>query len=173
MIQIRHAELRDAAGWAALRAALWPDLSLEKHQAEVSEFLALARTGPGVLPEAVFVAATSEDDAALTGFAEVSRRLYAEGCETSPVGFLEGWYVVPEHRRTGIGGALVRAAEAWARSLGCREFASDALADNVISASAHRALGFEEVEVIRCFRKNLHGDHADSRSDAPGREESS
>ena len=91
----------------------------------------------------------------VAGFAEVSRRAYAEGCETSPVGFLEGWYVVPERRREGIGRALVAAAEGWAHALGCREFASDALAENSVSAAAHRALGFEEVEVIRCFRKGL------------------
>ena len=64
MIQVRHAEARDAAQWAALRAALWPEE-------------------------------------------------------------------------------------------GCREFASDAVAGNRLSAAAHLALGFEEVVVIRCFRKDL------------------
>jgi aminoglycoside 6'-N-acetyltransferase I len=98
------------------------------------------------------------------GFAEVSRRAYAEGCETSPVGFLEGWYVVPARRRQGVGRALVAAAEAWARGLGCREFASDTLADNASSTCAHRALGFEEVEVLRCFRKTL---ASDSGADRP------
>ncbi|MGH7515538.1 MAG: hypothetical protein ACREOQ_21760 [Gemmatimonadales bacterium] len=37
----------------------------------------------------------------------------------------------------------------------CREFASDTLADNAVSARAHRALGFDEVALIRCFRKPL------------------
>jgi aminoglycoside 6'-N-acetyltransferase I len=53
------------------------------------------------------------------------------------------------------GRALVAAAEAWARGMGCGEFASDALADNTASRAAHHALGFEEVEVRRCFRKSL------------------
>jgi RimJ/RimL family protein N-acetyltransferase len=47
------------------------------------------------------------------------------------------------------------AAEAWARGLGCREFGSDARAENLVSARAHAALGFEEVVVIRSFRKSL------------------
>jgi aminoglycoside 6'-N-acetyltransferase I len=79
-------------------------------------------------------------------------RDYAEGCSTSPVGFLEGWYVVPEHRGRGVGSALVNAAIGWARAQGLSEFASDALYDNAESRAAHHALGFEEVEAIRCFR---------------------
>jgi aminoglycoside 6'-N-acetyltransferase I len=49
----------------------------------------------------------------------------------------------------------VAAAEDWARGQGCTEFASDTLLDNDVSSAAHRALGFEEVECIRCFRKTL------------------
>ena len=138
-----------------MRAALWPDGSVAHHLEEARRFFAEPRSGPGVMPEAVLVAETDGARPTLVGFAEVSRRLYAEGCESSPVGFLEGWYVEPEHRQGGVGRALVAAAERWAEATGCREFASDALAENQVSALAHRALGFEEVEVIRCFRKPL------------------
>ena len=53
------------------------------------------------LLEAVLVA----EDAShrLVGFAEVSRRTWAEGCDTSPVGFLEGWYVEPAQPAAGRG----------------------------------------------------------------------
>lgn len=156
MTQVRHVEPRDAAQWVALRAALWPEEGPAPHLAEVTRFFAAPAATSGPMPEAVLVAVDPESPAQpLLGFAEVSRRPYAEGCETSPVGFLEGWYVVPERRRQGIGRTLVAAAEAWARALGCREFASDAVAENTESATAHRALGFEEVGVIRCFRKDL------------------
>jgi aminoglycoside 6'-N-acetyltransferase I len=151
---IRHAEPADAEQWLRLRAALWPDQDSASLAGDIDRFFGSSERGPVVTLEAVLVAV--DDRGSLIGFAELSRRAYAEGCETSPVGFLEGWYVLPEFRRTGVGRALVAAAEGWARSLGCREFASDALADNVLSATAHRALGFEEVEVIRCFRKSLH-----------------
>jgi len=73
------------------------------------------------------------------------------------VGYLEGWYVSPEHRRAGIGRKLVQAAEDWARSKGCTEMASDAELHNTQSQQAHRRLGYEEVERIVCFRKSLGG----------------
>lgn len=44
------------------------------------------------------------------GFVEASLRPYAEGCDTRPVGYLEGGYVAPEWRGQGIGRALVEAA---------------------------------------------------------------
>lgn len=152
-VYLRHAELADSDEWAALRTALWPEDDITAHAVEIARFFAEPRR-LGSMPEAVLVA-VEPPDPRLVGFAEVSRRLYAEGCSTSPVGFLEGWYVVPERRRRGIGRALVQAAEEWARALGCSEFASDALVDNSGSAAAHRSLGFEEVEIIRCFRKSL------------------
>ena len=97
----------------------------------------------------------AEHDGTLAGFVELSLRAYAEGCETSPVAYLEGWYVSPDARGTGVGRALLNAAEMWGRAQGCTEFASDAEADNASSADAHRACGFEEVSLVRCFRKRL------------------
>ena len=154
LVQVRHVEPGDRSAWTALRLTLWPDEDEGSHRSAVERFLGGPRT-LGTMPEAVLVAVEPDSHPAVIGFAEVSRRAYAEGCETSPVGFLEGWYVIPERRGQGVGRALLAAAEAWARGLGCEEFASDAVADNAVSAAAHRALGFEEVVVIRCFRKSL------------------
>ena len=71
------------------------------------------------------------------------------------VAYLEGLYVEPEYRRRGVAAALVRAVEPWAREQGCSELASDTTIDNDVSAAVHRALGFDEVERIICFRKDL------------------
>lgn len=149
-VRVRPAEPADAAAWAAMRAALWPHLSREEHAAEIAEFFA----GAADEPQAVLVA-VDPDRGQPVGFAELSLRVYAEGCDTSPVGYLEGWYVEGPWRGRRIGGALVAAAEAWARAQGCRQFASDTELANEASAAAHRALGFEEVGIVRCFRKVL------------------
>jgi aminoglycoside 6'-N-acetyltransferase I len=71
------------------------------------------------------------------------------------VGFLEGWYVAETHRRRGVGAALLRAAEDWAREQGCTEMASDTWLDNEGSQRAHEALGFEEVDRCVNYRKSL------------------
>jgi len=143
---VRHGALADAASLARLRHALWPDGSEAEHRREIERSFGGGQTAPLLV---------AEDRSGLLGFAELSIRPYAEGCKTDRVGFLEGWFVIPRARHRGVGRKLVAAAEAWARSAGCTEFASDAEVDNESSAAAHRALGFTEVGLIRCFRKDL------------------
>jgi aminoglycoside 6'-N-acetyltransferase I len=91
----------------------------------------------------------------LSGFIEVGTRPYAEGCVTSPVAYIEAWYVDADDRRRGIGRALFAAAEQWGRDQGLREIASDALIENETSIIAHKALGYEEIERIVCFRRDI------------------
>ena len=80
---------------------------------------------------------------------------YVNGTLSSPVAFLEGLYVVPEARQKGVARALVTAVERWALKLGCREFASDASIENLLSQTVHRALGFRETERVVFFRRPL------------------
>ena len=136
--------------WNAMRVRLGPEWLTDSFQAVMSEYFD-AGTVQG-LQSIVLVAELAGNP---VGFAEVSLREYAEGCLSSPVGYLEGWFVMPEARGNGVGAALVSAAEDWARSLGCSEMASDAEVENDASRRAHRALGFKEVCSIVCLRKSL------------------
>lgn len=104
----------------------------------------------------VFVAERS--DGTIAGFVEVGARPYADGCDTSPVGYIEAWYVDPDVRRSGYGLALLAAAEEWARGRGYLEMASDARLDNAVSHSAHQRAGYAEVDRIVQFRKPLSAD---------------
>ena len=150
-VTVRPVTPADAARWIDHRHALWPDATRDELAAEAQAYL----DGRGFMLELVLVAVDNDATETIAGFAELSLRRYAEGCTTTPVAFLEAWFVVPEQRTRGVGRALVAAAEQWAVGRGCREFASDALLENTTSAAAHAALGFEEVEQIRCFRKAL------------------
>lgn len=141
---IRSLQTRDLAAYFQLRTALWPD-SGDDFELEVGQ----------ILQDPNLVSFVAELGGQLVGFVEVSLRGYAEGCGSSPVGYLEGWYVTPEHRKGGTGRRLVEAAEDWARAKGCTEMASDTEVHNTLSQQAHARLGYTEVERIVCFRKTL------------------
>ncbi|HUR80521.1 MAG TPA: GNAT family N-acetyltransferase [Thermoanaerobaculia bacterium] len=144
---IREVHPRDAAEWLRMRRLLWP---AEGHDTEIAEYL---RSGGTALLAVVLVAERSP--ATLAGFIELGLRPYAEGCTSSPVPFIEGWFVDEDVRRQHVGEALVRAAEAWARAQGFPEIASDVELENDLSIAAHGALGFSEVTRLVCFRRDL------------------
>ena len=147
MSQIRTVKPSDAPEWVRMRTALWPDAPGD-HPPEIEQFFAVQRDDL-----ATFVAET--DDGKLCGFLEAGTRPYAEGCLSSPVAYIEGWWVDPEHRQQGIGAKMVAAAESWARKLGLTEMASDADLGNEVSQAAHRALGYTEADRIVCYSKVL------------------
>lgn len=83
------------------------------------------------------------------------RHDYVEGCETSPVGCLEGVAVREAFRHRGIARRLVAECEQWARDKGCSEFASDCELTNSASLRFHLSVGFREENRIICFKKLL------------------
>lgn len=134
--------------WFALRRQLWPDCPDDQHRGEMAMLAAdparhaqfLVRDGNGVA----------------LGLLEATLRTdHVNGTSSSPVAFLEGIYVEPANRRRGHARALVDAMLDWARAHGCREAASDALADHAASHAFHRAIGFAETERVVYFRREL------------------
>lgn len=91
----------------------------------------------------------------LGGFVSYSLRPWAEGCESTPVPYVEGWWVAPDLRRTGVGRSLIEAVERWCRDHGYHELGSDVEVANAVSLEAHAALGFEPTERVQFFRKRL------------------
>jgi aminoglycoside 6'-N-acetyltransferase I len=151
-IEVRRAQRSDNDELAKMRALLWPEASIEEHGRELESVLRFRMYG--TLPLAILV--SHDQDGALTGFIEVGLRSHADGCNAAhPVGFIEGWFVQEAFRKQGIGRALMRSAEAWARNQGCREIASDTWIDDEISLRSHQALGFEVVDRCNHFRKPL------------------
>jgi aminoglycoside 6'-N-acetyltransferase I len=143
---VRAYQDADWPEWLRLTLALFPQYSPD----ELAEGMHQHRAR---LDAEVFVA--ERDDHSIAGFVEVGSRPYADGCATSPVGYIEAWYVDPDVRRQGYGRALLNAAEDWARARGYREMASDSQLTNETSQAAHRRAGYEEVDRIVQFRKVL------------------
>jgi aminoglycoside 6'-N-acetyltransferase I len=152
VITVRLARPADVTTLAAMCNRLWPDATLEEHARELAPVL--TGQAPGSFPAIFFLA--EKLNGSIIGFVEVGLRSHADGCDpTHPVGFIEGWYVTPEHRRQKIGTRLVAAAEQWARTQGCSEMASDTWIDELGSQRAHEALGFEVVDRCVHYRKRL------------------
>ena len=146
-MEIAPCTLADLDDWAAMRAALWPEEEWLREQAEAMLTLPAAETTLNLI---------ARYRGAPAGFAEATlRNDYVNGCEASPVAFLEGIYVHAEYRSNGIARALAEAVADWGRAQGCTEFASDALLDNADSHAFHAAIGFAETERVVYFRKTL------------------
>ncbi|MGS0895925.1 aminoglycoside 6'-N-acetyltransferase [Burkholderia stagnalis] len=143
---IRAVAPADVSSWRLLRHMLWPHTSADDHVRETEQLLAEPHR------YAMVISVSSQGEA--LGFAEAAiRHDYVNGCDTSPVLFLEGIYVVPSMRHQGIARALCTSIEQWGASHGCAEFASDTSIDNVDAQALHRALGFDEAERVVFFRK--------------------
>lgn len=147
MTTIRPVTAQDGSEWLRMRHELWPESPAE-HQQSVERYFAGDRREPAEVLLAI-------EKGVPVGFAELSIRNIVDGCSTDRVAYLEGWYVVGEARRRGIGRLLIRAAEEWALAQGCTEFGSDSLLGNEISRAAHRNVGFAETGQVHTFRKNL------------------
>lgn len=146
-MEVRELRPEEKDRWLRLRELHWPDTSRELLARELEEIQADPERN------AVLVAATHGNE--LVGFVEVALRDWAEGCITRPVGYIEAWYVEPEHRRSGLGRRLLDAAERWVLLRGCTEMGSDAELGNEVSIRAHGALGYTEVVRLVLFSKKL------------------
>jgi aminoglycoside 6'-N-acetyltransferase I len=129
-----------------MRRALWSDCPDRQQLREMAEIRASDS-------DEVFFA--ERPGGGLCGFLEVALRSRANGCDATQVGYIEGWYVDEDVRCQGVGRELVLAAEAWARSRGCRQMASDAELWNDLSHRAHGALGYQETARLVLFKKDL------------------
>lgn len=103
---IRAAGPADRGALLDLMRALWPDSGREELERE------LAARSPDA--DVCFIA---RQDRLPVGFARCSlRREYVAGASASPVGYLEGIYVVPEFRGRHCAAALLAACEDWTRA---------------------------------------------------------
>lgn len=143
---VREIQASERLEWLRMRYLLWPG-SLADHELDTQRYFESPKVGQTTL--------ICEYQGRLHGFLELSLRDYAADCISSPVPYIEGWFVDQHVRGLGLGRALQRAAENWARAAGYHEIDSDSEIDNHGSIAAHLALGFHESERVVCFAKRL------------------
>ena len=144
-ITLRRVTQEDKAEWFRMRKGIWPDAPDEYMTFDMDDILA---------DDDYMVIFACDGDRPI-GLTEARIRDYGEGCETSPVGYLEGWFVQEEYRGKRIAGIMTQAAENWIREKGCTEVASDTWLDNESSIRAHVNMGYYEVERLVHFVKQL------------------
>jgi aminoglycoside 6'-N-acetyltransferase I len=144
-ITTRRATKKDKAEWMEMRKGIWPEASDEYLGSDLDELLASDR-------DVAFLAFV---EGQAVGMIEASLREYAEACESTPVGYIEGWFVYRGFRGMNVASLLVQAAEDWARENGCSEMASDTWLENESGIRAHIRLGYSEAERLVHFVKHL------------------
>lgn len=143
---IKKARKNDAKILATMAIKIWDNESIDELE---NEFIDISQSTDSIC----FI---KYIDKKAVAFANVALRYdYVEGCQTSPVGYLEGIFVERNYRKNYYGKDLVKRCELWARSKGCVEFASDCLLENKDSLAFHLAIGFVEANRIICFKKSL------------------
>ena len=147
--RIRDAGAEDVETWLHLRQQLWPEASEAQHRQEMRDQLDQPARCAALL--------AARDDGWPVGFIELRLRDEVEGCASSPVAWVEGWFVEPEWRRRGVAEALLRAAEHWALLHDCRELASDSAVGDEPGRAAPAAPGSEALGRAVRWRRELPG----------------
>ena len=154
---IRLATPADQSEWLRMRHDLWPDVEPQDLLLPTAPAHPGSILGTGTLTFSYVVGAgqNTPDLAVSNRDSNDVSVLLGNGCETSPVGYIEGWLVDEDLRGQGLGKALVKKAENWAREQGLHEMASDTWLENEASIAAHLKMGYEEVERLIHFAKTL------------------
>lgn len=143
---VKIAEIKDLSLLANMAVKMWHDSSVLELEEEFKEIIHNDNA-------VVFIKFVDEKP---IGFAQCQLRFdYVEGTQTSPVGYLEGIFVLEQYRSNGYAKELLMACEQWAKEKNCSEFASDCELDNHNSYKFHMAAGFTEANRIICFKKHI------------------
>jgi len=136
----------DFKEWVKMGLLLWPKHSRSEISEEFKQIL-ISNT------EIAFVA---KENGTPVGFVTVSiKKEHVPGATTYPVGYLEGLYIKKEYRNKGIARELVKTAEDWIKSKGCKEIGSDTWDWNKESIEFHKKLGFTVHSTLVHFIKKL------------------
>jgi len=133
--------------WCQLRNLLWPNHPINEHIKDGRKVIESNNLKSFLV---------RNDNGRFIGFADASiRKDYVNGCEHSPVAYLEGIFILDEFRQLGLSSLLLNEVESWGKLKGCLELASDTSLDNHASKNMHKKLGFTPTETVVFFKKNL------------------
>ena len=124
--------------WVEMRRDFWED-----DEATVREAYARYKTQYRDNTAVTYFAVDEEER--YLGFLDAELRSdFVDGAAGSPIWYVEGIYIVPGRRGTGVGRFLMNRFEDHVREQGHTEIASDCELGNDASEAFHKAVGFKE-----------------------------
>ena len=124
----------------------------EQHD-ESEEEVAHWLTSESVRPEGIFLAFGPAGDVAGICFTEISEgRARRRG---APTGYIDSLAVVPEHRRHGLGRALLLIGMRWLREQGQTIIELNAVGDNALALPLYENVGFFISQQAKGYRRDL------------------
>lgn len=132
--------------WRQMRREIYPILDPEYDKHEIEQIAASAIW---------FCYFLADNDGEVIGLVELSSRNIVDGCLSSPVAYLEGFYLKPACRGKGLGRRAMQLIIEWCREKGFSELATDAELENTRAQNFYRKLGFEETDRVVEFRIQL------------------
>jgi glucosamine-phosphate N-acetyltransferase len=142
-MDIKECNSRDFSGVFRLLEQLWPDLDLDFHRQQ-AVFDAYVE-GDADVPLVAWV------DRRIVGFASLNIRNSL--WRTGTIAYLDTLIVDEEHKRAGVGAALVERAEDMARDRGCTYVELDSAFHRKDAHEFYEALGYERLGIM--FGKRL------------------
>lgn len=143
---IKKASQQDLEELLIMATNLWPDYSPQELRATLAEILSQYK-----FLILLYVIADKS-----VAFIYLGIRVdYVEGSDHSPTGYVEGIYVKPDYRKTGIAQKMLEVGEQWVKQKGCKQIGSDIFLDNQLSYAFHLHSGFREAARLIAFIKDL------------------
>lgn len=142
-MKITRADETHIEAWLHLRKLLWPGASDEDHTQEMRAILASDTA-------AVFL--MFDPGGQPVGFIEGA--LYLNPPRS--YGYIEGWFVLPQYQKQGLGGQLLGQLEQWFLHKNIALSLSDTIpAEYPLSPKAHARYGYREFETLQIYIKDL------------------
>jgi aminoglycoside 6'-N-acetyltransferase I len=136
----------DFETWVIFSLALFPKASKTEMEADLHRINQLDK----------YQTFMAKMDGQAIGYTTVTLRTdHVEGASTSPVGYMEAIYVLPEFRKLGVAKALYLQGESWCKKHGCSEMGSDTWHWKKDAQAFHKKLGFREEDILVHFYKKI------------------
>lgn len=141
-MKIFEASEADIEAWLELRQDLWPGPD-EEHLTEMRDILSSDS-------QIAFLMADPENKA----IGLIEGAVYLKSPQ--PYGYVEGWFILPEYRRQGLGGQLLGRLEEWILHQGIALSLSDTIPEEYpLSPKAHAKYGYRKFRTMQIFIKEL------------------